>query len=482
MDKNAITPTINRVISKPEILAALAGGVLFIALILFFKTSIVLAAFLAVIVGGLAFWMGFEYIPLIVFLQLALSVELQIGSTTRLTVPTEIIVPLLFVAYAITVLRTGKISYRASQLNIAVIIMYFVMVASFKYSFEPTSTIKAIIRDTGYMGAGYFLIPQYIRSEKHIKHILYSCLGIHTLLVLYGFITQVIGGLHIYGDIAAPFFVEHCIYAAYITISFAFLLPFYLTAENEKNRLWLGLLTALFGAAIILTFVRAAWISVFVLLLFYLFQFRNRKSAIDLILLMIVGSLLGLVIAVSTDVGGMILQRLDTITETNYTANLDRIDRWIVAWKIWIYNPILGVGWGAYPDHYFKYAEQTSAFYDAYFFNVPYSSAFRMGAHNIYLELLAEVGVVGLMSYLLVIYIFFRRALIMQHKIKSDFQRIFLIGAQGAIITYLVHAFVNNLGPSDKMGITFWFIIGIVPTIEALYRSDQKNALKESSK
>ncbi len=479
MDKNTITPLINRAISKTEIIAALAGGLALLALILLFKSSIVIAAFLGILIGGIAFWMGFEYIPLIVFLQLAFSVELQIGSTTRLTIPTEILVPILFLAYGISVIRDGKISYRTSQLNVAVIIMYVVMVYSLRYSFEPTSTLKAIIRDTGYIGAGYFLIPQYIRSEKQIKHLLYGCLGIHTLLVLYGFITQIIGGFHIYGEIAAPFFVEHCIYAAYITISFAFVLPFYLTEDDEKHRFWLGIITALFGAAILLTFVRAAWISVFALLLFYLFQFRNRKSAIDLILLMIVCSLLGLVIAVTTDIGGLILQRLDTITETNYTANLDRIDRWVVAWKIWIYNPILGVGWGAYPDHYFKYANQSSAFFDAYFNSIPYSSAFRMGAHNIYLELLAEVGVVGLLAYLLVIYIFFRRAVILQHKIKSDFQRVFLIGAQGAIITYLVHAFVNNLGPSDKLGITFWFILGIVPTIEALYRSEQKNSPQE---
>ncbi|MBN2328160.1 MAG: O-antigen ligase family protein [Candidatus Omnitrophica bacterium] len=460
--------------SRPDRLAAGVGVLILIAVFFVLNSPLLFIGLMLGIIGAVALWAGFEYIPLVVFLQVAFSIEMQITETTRLTVPTELLIPLLFLAFGIIVLIQGKITYRPSPLNAAVIVLYVMMIVSWRYSLAPVSTLKAIIRDTGYIVAGYYLIPLYIRSERQLRHLLFGCLGVHTLLVFYGFFTQLLGGFHIYGDVAQPFFIEHCIYAAFITISFAFILAYYLSLEAGPLRFLLGVLTVIFGAAIILTFVRAAWISVFFLLLFYLFQFRYKKSSVDLIVMLIVVLLLGIVVVITTDIGGMILDRLDSITDTKYTANLDRIDRWKIALQIWGDHPYLGVGWGAYPDLYFVYAPYSQFFFDAFFNVIPYSAYLRMGAHNIYLELLAEVGLIGLMIYLLLIYVFFRRAIFLQHKIQNPLYRTFLIGAQGAMITYLIHAFVNNLGPSDKISLTFWFILGMIPTLEALHRAEEK--------
>ncbi len=467
--------------SRPDMIAAVFGFVGLFAVLFFLQSVWILIGIVILVIGGIAFQSKFEYIPLVVFLQLAFSFELQITSSTRLTLPTEVLIPILFLAYGISVIWTEKITYRPSAMNIFVILMYIVMVTSLRHSLEPISTIKAIIRDTGYIVSGYFLIPRYIRTEKHLRQIIYGCLGLHTLLILYGFITQIVGGMHIYGNIAQPFFIEHCIYAAFITITFSFLLAFYLESEAETYRVWLGILCLLFGIAIILTFVRAAWISVIFLLFFYLFQFRKKKNTVDLILVLIVIFLVGIGMLFTTDLGTMLLQRLSTITETNYTANLDRIDRWVAAWRMWGDHPYLGVGWGAYPDQYFIYAPYKNENLLGFISAVPYSSAFRMGAHNIYLEILAEVGVVGLVIYLLMIYMFFRNMILLQRQcLNKKFYRTFLIGCQGAMITYLVHSFVNNLGPSDKISITFWFLLGIIPTLEMLLRIEKSKENAEN--
>lgn len=462
--------------SRLDLLAALVVGFILLALSLFFQSPWVTPIFILTIIGGLAFWIGYDYLPLILFLQLAFSLELQITSSTRLTIPTEVLIPLLAIAFAISILFTGKIPYRKSPLNVSILILYAVMVGSLSYTQEPISTIKAIIRDTGYMIAGYYLIPRYIRTEKHLWQTVLGCLGVHTLLVLYGFATQVIGGFHIYGNIAQPFFIEHCIYAAYISISFSFLLAFYLDMESSRIRFWLGIVTALFGTAILLTFVRAAWIGILFLLVYYLFLFRNKKSSVDLLVVMIILFLFGMTLAITTDLGNKIVNRLSSITTTNYSTNLDRLDRWSVAWKIWGDHPYLGTGWGSYPDVYFDYSRFTLGRFDPSIGGVPYASGFRMGAHNIYLELLAEVGLLGLFVYLAMIYVFFYNATLLVLKLKDRRQRTLIIGAQGAMITYLVHAFVNNLGPSDKMGITFWFLIGMVPTLETLFQKSEKEA------
>lgn len=60
------------------------------------------------------------------------------------------------------------------------------------------------------------------------------------------------------------------------------------------------------------------------------------------------------------------------------------------AWSMFHANPLLGCGWGTYS----KYVATTSL--GAMYSNLGFSS---MSAHNVYLQLLAETGVIGLISF-----------------------------------------------------------------------------------
>lgn len=62
------------------------------------------------------------------------------------------------------------------------------------------------------------------------------------------------------------------------------------------------------------------------------------------------------------------------------------------AWSMFHANPLLGCGWGAYS----KYVATTPL--GAMYSNLGFSS---MSAHNVYLQLLAETGVIGLISFVL---------------------------------------------------------------------------------
>lgn len=218
-------------------------------------------------------------------------------------------------------------------------------------------------------------------------------------------------------------------------------------------------LSALFvGLAIVMTFVRAAWISVALLLFFYLFQYQKKRSAVDLIIILMVFTVAGTLMLSLTELGSLFLQRIETISDTKYVANYDRLDRWAAAWSMAMDNIVYGVGWGAYPDQYEEYQVLKGAF----------SSEIRMGAHNLYLEIFAETGIIGVSVFLFMIFVFFQRCIILQRRIRSEFLTVFIIAMQGAMITYLFHALLNNLGPSDKIAIMFWFLLGMVPTMEYL--------------
>jgi O-antigen ligase len=395
-----------------------------------------------------------EWWILILYALTAFSVEIDFsGGTHAITLPTEALIPILFLTTLLTFLVTGRFRYIHSPLHVVVILYVLVMYASLLTTWRPVLTVKAIVRDSGYIFAGYVLLQRFVTDRRRLIILLWSCAVVQMILVMYGFGTQAVGGIRIYDDIAYPFFENHCIYAAFLVITLAFLIAFGLGYLRGIWATVVNVMALVVAAAVALTFVRAAWISVVFMLVYLLFHFRRRAASVHLLLVSLVLNLLAVAVVLSTDIGRLFIQRMQTVTDTDYVANYDRLDRWLSALHMWRDEPIHGFGYGAYPDVYFAYVVYHTA----------YSSHLRMGAHNLYFEILAETGLIGLSAFLLMLIVFFREATIRDPGDRDPFVSCVLAGAKAAMISFLVHAFFNNLGPSDKIGISFWLLLSMVP-------------------
>lgn len=393
-----------------------------------------------------------DWVIFSLFALLAFSVEVTITSTTRITLPTEGLIPAAVFAVAVSILVSGRLRYIPSPVNWAVAAYFGLALCSVAWSEEPISTLKAIVRESGYVLAGLYLFQVYVTSRRRLIVFLVATMGIHVLLALYGFATQAVGGIRIYDDIANPFFIDHCIYAAFLVVTFSFLVSFYAVGTRGIWTTLTGLAALLIGAAIALTFVRAAWISVAVVLCYLIIRLRRRSSVVDLLVVVLLGVSMTLVVLSVTDLGKMIVQRLRTVTDTGYVANYDRLDRWFAAYHMWQDHPMLGVGYGAYPEVYEEYVVFTEA----------YSTEIRMGAHNLYLEILAELGTVGLALFMLILAAFRYEAGVAHARSRDPVIHASMLGAKAALLSILVHSFFNNLGPSDKISMTIWLLFSLV--------------------
>jgi O-antigen ligase len=92
-----------------------------------------------------------------------------------------------------------------------------------------------------------------------------------------------------------------------------------------------------------------------------------------------------------TDLTGLIGRDLTTveITDANF-ANVERLAHWVAGWRMFTRQPWLGVGTGQYATVYPQVA-------------VPRWQEAMGHAHNYYLNVLAESGLVGLAAYLAVV-------------------------------------------------------------------------------
>jgi len=419
--------------------------------------SVALVAAIVVTRFGSTLW-----ILLIALLPFSIETNLP-GTGTDLTLPTELLIPVLLVIATAGIFLRGKFSWTHNRLNAPVLLFALVILGSFLVSQDRWISFKAILRDEAYIVTGFLLIRYYLTSKMRLSTLLFGCALGTTLVTAYGLYTQFIEGVAIYQDIAQPFFKNHCIYAAFLAMNFAMLAAFYLAYPRSKLRWIAFLILGFWGFAIAMTFVRGAWLSLLALVVFYAYLERRLVNLKIVIAIAMLG-LIGVGIVGSLQLAELFAERMEHLTDLSYVTNYDRIDRWMAALLMFWDYPLLGVGWGRYADEYYQYI---------YYLDT-YSSQIRMGAHNLYLEILAESGVIGGVAFGILILLFVLEARRLRQHCSDLFLRTVLTGTLGAMLTYLVHAFVNNLGPSDKIGLFFWVLIGLVPVVGRLMEQSKQ--------
>jgi putative inorganic carbon (hco3(-)) transporter len=203
-----------------------------------------------------------------------------------------------------------------------------------------------------------------------------------------------------------------------------------------------GLVTAVSLLAVIFSWSRGAWLSLGVATAVLLLFWPRKLWQGGLLLLLGAGLLLGgmqvgLVPASVTERITSFSQDLrfgdvrgEDINDENY-AVLERLAHWQAALAMAEEYPWLGVGFGNYEPAYDAYA----------LINWPYPLGH---AHNYYLNLLAETGVVGLVAYLgLWTAVFWQTIRVIWH--SDGWQRGVALGLLGVWTALTVHHLVDKL-------------------------------------
>jgi O-antigen ligase len=411
-----------------------------------------------------------RWLWLLLIAGLPFSVEVAdlLGTGNNLVIPTEVLAPLTAISIAFWAFRTHRIRWTVSPLHATIAFFVLVQAISLSYSAIPLVTLKALARTlTGLLG-GYILTQIAVQSPRDLRTPFRILFVTTLLLVAYGLYTQFVEGISIYQDIAYPFFGNHCIYAAYLCFPAAFVLA--VLTQPVSSRTTLTVFLVAVSLAILLSFVRGAWMGMLALVP-YLVVRQGSRYGLRLILILLLLGMLCVFGVAALNLQDLLEERWRTLFDIGYVANESRIDRWMAALSMWMTHPILGVGLGCFPDLYFQHV------YDLASFEVK----LHMGAHNLYLEILAELGAIGLLAYVLVIGAFFIEVQRFTRLAGENPRlRALGLGLESMMVVYLVHAFVNNLGPSDEIDIAFWSTCGLVVTLRCALQRENARIRAES--
>jgi len=159
---------------------------------------------------------------------------------------------------------------------------------------------------------------------------------------------------------------------------------------------------------------------------------------------------------------------------TNDDSNLERLNRWSCAWRMFLEKPVFGWGPGTYMFQYAPFQvvrEKTT---------ISTNMADRGNAHSEYLGPLSESGVFGMLSILAVVVITLVTGFKTYWKLKERKHKILLLSALLGLITYYIHGLLNNFLDTDKASAPFWGFTAIIVAFDIYFirPEEEKESIK----
>lgn len=262
-----------------------------------------------------------------------------------------------------------------------------------------------------------------------------------------------------------PFFNDHTIFGAVGAILFGVWGGLAVRRSSPGARLIHLILVAVFVSALFFSTSRAAILSIAVFVLVYLVLKLNLSLKVIGAFTLIAGLILvanyGHIAerirrntTLSYDSHATLVERTRSVTNvTTDTSNIERLNRWIAAIRMFMERPVTGFGPGTYQFAYIPFQEER--FFNRLTVKDPFNPPEGSGgtAHSEYLLALSEMGIIGFAGWMLILG---RLVVIGFRNSQGHPNRPLIIIALAALSTYYFHAHFNNFLNTDKFAFLFW--------------------------
>jgi O-antigen ligase len=267
--------------------------------------------------------------------------------------------------------------------------------------------------------------------------------------------------------VVSPFYNDHTAYGAALAMFIPVLLTIVLMKSVIKSLRLLSLsFFMLFIFATIVSYARAGWLSLAVALM----VFGTLWLKIRFRTLFLIGAIGGSLFALfqteimltlsrnTTDSEGSFEKNIASVSNISTDAsNLERLNRWSCALRMWEDKPVMGWGPGTYMFKYAPYQLSRELTIISTNFGT------NGNAHSEYLGPLAEQGVPGLLIVVILFVYLCALGYRLYYSLTEKEDRLLCLGLFLGLVTYITHGFFNNFLDTDKLSLPFWaFLAGLV--------------------
>ena len=402
--------------------------------------------------------------------------EIIPGLSVNLYLPTE---PLLFGAMILFVFKLGyeKQIDRKIFTHPVSLAIYFNLIWIFITSVTstlPVVSLKFFIARLWFVTGYFFLAAYCFKKPENIKWFFKVYLAGLSLVIIYTLINHSRFGLinqEAAHSAVHPFYNDHTAYGAviamFIPVVIAFL--FSLSRKGSVYKIQWFFLLLFLSFAMIFSYTRAGWISLaggFVVYLLIKLKVRFYLLAMVIGMLIAMGYMFRTNIMMELeqnrqDSSADLAEHVQSISNiTSDASNLERINRWESALRMFKQKPLLGWGPGTYMFLYAPFQHSTEK-------TIISTNFGDFGnAHSEYIGPLAESGVLGTISILLIVITTISTGIRVWHKLKGTWTGSLALGAFIGLTTYFIHGMMNNFLDTDKASAPFWGFIAVLVVLD----------------
>ena len=398
--------------------------------------------------------------------------------------------------WALKMVSQEKIKFIHSPLNFSIIAFMAICTLSLLWSDSPFISLKEL----PLFLAGpllYFIVVNNVHNEKQISRIISAILIMGGLFGIYGILQ--------YNGIDFSFWIGNYgrgkvfglfgnagYFAGYLMFPLPIAIALFFVCNNKIKKILLLIGVFTMSGALLATLTRGSYLSlgissIFMFLLFLssrgnFFIKENKKIFIVILIAILVTTFL-FAIPNPFNKQGTVISKIKSrilITQLSKDSSLKRRE------AIWGFSTLmikdhllLGSGLGTFKYNTLKYQAK---FFDQGQNRALYPYGVADKAHNEYLQLGAELGIIGLGIFLWLIISYFNYGVKKLKSIENKYKQGIIIGLMGSIVAFLVDGlfwFPLRLPTNTAM---FWLILGLaIVTIKAEVNAGKTNLKQKDS-
>jgi O-antigen ligase len=430
----------------------------------------------------------FDLVIYLAVLVTPFSINLaETGIGIGVSLPSEPLMFGIFVIFWIKILAEGGLDKRILKHPVTWMIFLHLgwyTITTFT-STIPLVSIKSALARYCYISVFYFSLLYLFIKKQNIHKFLWAYLLPLLVVCIITMLNQASAGFteqnaHI---AMVPYYNDHTAYAAVIALFIPVIIS--LLFENKINsriKTFIFIVAALLITAIVLSYTRAAWVALagaLGCLFIYLLKIKNWVVYSGIGLVVLTYALFHVEIT-------MFLERNDKTSSTDYAkhvqsignistddSNIERLNRWSCALRMFNEKPLFGYGPGTYMFQYGKFQKYSERS------GISTNFAEGGGSHSEYLGPLSEQGILGPVTFILILAVLLQRTSTFLRRCSNRNTRVIAKGLVLGLVTYIIHGGLNYFLDTEKLAVPFWGFIACLVAFDIYYSEHQKQELDQ---
>lgn len=333
---------------------------------------------------------------------------------------------------------------KKSRVNLWILLYVLVYFFSAVTSVSTTENINIFMLTCAFI-LFYFVIINSVDTRKKMNMLIYMFIFSATISSIYGLYQYKFGDLYsaawldsnMFEDIkmrAYSTFENPNVFGEFLLLVVPINLALLFDEKKFTRKLLLLFMLAINVLALTLTFSRGCWLGILIAIAIFLVSVDRRFIALGVLGLLVAPFILpDTIINRFTSIGNM------TDTSTSY--------------RVWIWMGIIAM----LKDYWLSGVGLGVTSFNKVYPVYAYSGIVTDHSHNLYMQIIIENGLLGLIMFVGMIYNFYKETIISISK-KRD---LVLLGIISAMVGFLIQSMTDHTWYNYRVVLVFWTVIGL---------------------